>query len=407
MSTNDVFGGYAPPPPPPPPPPPAAPTPPAATGPRVLRRVRSGRVAAGVAGGLGEYFGVDPVLFRVLFATSAFFGGAGILAYLLAWAAIPDQGTGNAPIDSWVGALRRRHVPVWLVVIALGVLLWLVAFSWWAPRPFFPVIAAVAVVVVLLARREIRGSAAGEATAPVSLTKADPASATPSWVNDVRAWTAEVRVARRARRRRSLPLRLAMLGALAATLIGLGIADAVHGVELQLYFWATAGIIVVGLIAGAVTRRTPWSAVPLLVVALIGVVALGGSHTSLHDGVGSRQWQPSVAPAAQYRLGVGQGVLDLTSIRPLTGPRTVAVTVGIGQVQVIAPKSLKLTVLANIHIGQLEVDGYPTAGNGFGPGHGHGGFGLSRVVDPPAGATGAPLTVVVHLTDGNITVLHR
>jgi phage shock protein PspC (stress-responsive transcriptional regulator) len=61
-----------------------------------------------VAGGLGEYFVVDPVLFRVLFATAAFFGGAGVLGYLLAWAAIPEQGTERAPIDGWIHGLRER-----------------------------------------------------------------------------------------------------------------------------------------------------------------------------------------------------------------------------------------------------------------------------------------------------------
>src|SRR4051794_41322993 len=83
MTTSDTFGGAA------------APSP--ATGSRLLRRNKSNRVAAGVASGLGEYFGVDPVLFRVLFATSAFFGGAGILAYVLAWAAIPEAGAQTGP----------------------------------------------------------------------------------------------------------------------------------------------------------------------------------------------------------------------------------------------------------------------------------------------------------------------
>src|SRR5690242_15243747 len=91
---------------------------------RVLRRSTTDRVGAGVAGGLGAYFGVDPVLFRVLFAVSAFFGGAGVIAYLLAWAVIPEQGTEQAAVDSWIGELRRRRVPVWAVVVAAGLLLW-------------------------------------------------------------------------------------------------------------------------------------------------------------------------------------------------------------------------------------------------------------------------------------------
>src|SRR6476469_6670927 len=124
---------------------PPAPQPPT----RRLRRSRTDRIGAGVAGGLGEYFGIDPVIFRVLFATAAFFGGAGVLAYLLAWAAIPEAGTERAPIDGWVTALRTRRVPVWAIAVAAGRLLWLVAFSWWAPGPFVPLIAVVIVLVVV------------------------------------------------------------------------------------------------------------------------------------------------------------------------------------------------------------------------------------------------------------------
>ena len=58
---------------------------------------------------------------------------------------------------------------------------------------------------------------------------------------------------------------------------------------------------------------------------------------------------------------------------------------------------MNLTVDANIHFGQLDVDGHHRKG--------HGGVGLSRTVDPPAGATGAPITIDVHLADGNITVV--
>ena len=49
-------------------------------------------MVSGVAGGLGEYFGVDPVIFRVLFAVLSFFGGVGLLMYGLAWLLIPEPG---------------------------------------------------------------------------------------------------------------------------------------------------------------------------------------------------------------------------------------------------------------------------------------------------------------------------
>ncbi len=46
-------------------------------GTRRLLRSRRDRMIAGVAGGLGRYFNVDPVIVRIAFAISVFFGGLG------------------------------------------------------------------------------------------------------------------------------------------------------------------------------------------------------------------------------------------------------------------------------------------------------------------------------------------
>jgi phage shock protein PspC (stress-responsive transcriptional regulator) len=50
---------------------------------------------AGVAGGLGEYFGVDPVLFRVGFGVSVLFSGAGLVAYLVLALIMPSDRVGT------------------------------------------------------------------------------------------------------------------------------------------------------------------------------------------------------------------------------------------------------------------------------------------------------------------------
>ena len=70
---------------------PAQPQEPAAK-PRRLRRSSSDRFLVGVSGGLGRYFGIDPVLFRIGFAISVFFGGIGALAYVLLALFVPTDG---------------------------------------------------------------------------------------------------------------------------------------------------------------------------------------------------------------------------------------------------------------------------------------------------------------------------
>ena len=61
-----------------------------------LYRSRSNRFVAGVCGGLGEYFNVDPTLVRLgVILVSLLLGGGigGIIAYIVASLVIPDEST--------------------------------------------------------------------------------------------------------------------------------------------------------------------------------------------------------------------------------------------------------------------------------------------------------------------------
>ena len=58
-----------------------------------LYRDGDNEILGGVAYGLGNYFGIDPSIIRLLFILSIFFGGLGILAYLILWVSIPEAKT--------------------------------------------------------------------------------------------------------------------------------------------------------------------------------------------------------------------------------------------------------------------------------------------------------------------------
>ncbi|MGP3950414.1 PspC domain-containing protein [Streptomyces sp. 7N604] len=62
------------------------------TGPPLLRRSRGNKVIAGVCGGLGRHYDLDPVIFRVVLAVLAIAGGVGLIAYGFAWLLIPLEG---------------------------------------------------------------------------------------------------------------------------------------------------------------------------------------------------------------------------------------------------------------------------------------------------------------------------
>jgi len=56
-----------------------------------LYRSNTQKVIGGVAGGLGEYFNIDPVIIRVLFVLLILAGGGGLLLYVIMWIFIPQN----------------------------------------------------------------------------------------------------------------------------------------------------------------------------------------------------------------------------------------------------------------------------------------------------------------------------
>src|SRR5215216_2008815 len=60
--------------------------------PRRLTRSGGDAIIGGVASGLGRYFGVDPVLFRIGFVVATFIGAVGIIAYLALLVFVPSDG---------------------------------------------------------------------------------------------------------------------------------------------------------------------------------------------------------------------------------------------------------------------------------------------------------------------------
>ncbi|HHE46836.1 MAG TPA: PspC domain-containing protein [Bacteroidetes bacterium] len=57
-----------------------------------LYRSEEDRILAGVCGGLGEHFRIDPVIVRIIMVILALTGGpVGILLYLMFWLIIPRR----------------------------------------------------------------------------------------------------------------------------------------------------------------------------------------------------------------------------------------------------------------------------------------------------------------------------
>src|SRR5205823_13469130 len=91
-----------------------------------LERSSSDRMVAGVAGGLGRYFDLNPSVFRLGFVVLTLLGGAGVLVYLAALLVMPVEGRDRSIAAQILAERSERPAPLiglGLVGVALAVLL--------------------------------------------------------------------------------------------------------------------------------------------------------------------------------------------------------------------------------------------------------------------------------------------
>lgn len=76
---------------------------------KVLVRRRDDRIVAGICSGLADYLGMDVNLVRVLVAlVTLFTAGTGIVAYLVAWAVIPEEGQKTSIAEDLINKNRMN-----------------------------------------------------------------------------------------------------------------------------------------------------------------------------------------------------------------------------------------------------------------------------------------------------------
>lgn len=72
-----------------------------------LYRARHDKLLGGVAAGIAKYFEVDVVLVRLIWVLVALSGGAGVLAYIIAWIIIPPEPEG----ETWAHSKQKATNP--------------------------------------------------------------------------------------------------------------------------------------------------------------------------------------------------------------------------------------------------------------------------------------------------------
>jgi phage shock protein PspC (stress-responsive transcriptional regulator) len=332
-------------------------------GPRRLLRSRDERMLWGVAGGIGEYLRIDPTFVRLGFAVATFFGGFGLIAYLVMAVVVPeDDGTGHPRED-------RRPPTRALILLAIVLLIAL-------PGPFFgwghgwhhwwgfigPLWIALIVFAVIVGIRTVRGNPPRWLRRDRTTTAEEGASEDET----AEAGTTETEVRGGEPPKLVRLFVLVVLGVLAfCTAIAIGAAAA----------WATAtghGSAVAGVVIalgvaiaatafiGEARRVAPWLLASALVLALpAGATAAADIH--FDGGIGERTYNPTTVadiPADGYDFGVGQMTVDLRDL-PWANGQTIAVksNLGVGQMIVSVPTSVCVHAHATGKAGELLVRG--------------------------------------------------
>lgn len=393
-----------------------------------LRRSRSDRYIAGVAGGLGRHFDVDPTVVRVLLVVLAFFGGAGLLLYGAVWLLVPEDGQDSAPIE--VRSDLRKALVIAAAVIA-GLIFLGTTFSdqsWGFGFPLPLIVLAIIAVVVLLARdrRDERrepptpwastptaGPAPGaQEGTTMSVTDTPPpapgapggAPTAPAYGQAPPAWappTPPAYVPPPRPRRTGMVLFWPTLALIAIALGTIGVVDTSASVPAPVYAAVALAITGLMLVVGAFTGRPGG----LIALGVIGSIILGLSQATVsatggHPSGADLDVAPNSAAlvADDYSVSNGTIVVDLTrvsNVAALDG-RSVRVHLNAGQITVKVPSTMTVEANADIrYAGSIEIGGQTR--DGFSPT-------LSGTLEGPASADTPTLNLQVDARVGHISV---
>jgi phage shock protein PspC (stress-responsive transcriptional regulator) len=284
--------------------------------PRRLYRSRSDRLIGGVCGGLGHYFGIDPIIVRVAAVVLLLFGGAGALAYLAFLVLVPNEPAEGAPPATTDRSRAATIVAVVALIVIGGPLLLLGGVAVAGVLPPLAILALAGLLVWWLVSGEGPGGGAGDVV-----------------------------------RRAALGLGVLLLCLL--IFAGGGWAAGVGGGAVAAGVVIAAGLaLLVSAFAGGLRLLI----LPALSLAL-GVGFVSAADIDLHGGVGQREYRPASASDLRdrYQIGMGQLVVDLRGADLPKGDTRLKMKIGIGDALVLVPRDVCVASSADVGAGAVNV----------------------------------------------------
>ncbi|WP_327289158.1 PspC domain-containing protein [Streptomyces sp. NBC_01198] len=399
-----------------------------------ITRGRDHKVLAGVCDGAGRYFGIDPVIFRIVLAVLSLTGGIGLIVYGMGWLVIPQEGEEQSEAHRLMSG-RIEGAPLTAVLMTLvGCGLYASMLGNGANQAFSLILlfATAGAVYWSMQRRRAPGETASPVTA-AAVVDAPPAvqappepGGSPSWWRDPlskdqpgylwgpddgpygdldrQAWQDRKKAVRQGRERNwpfSLAVFLLMLTALG---VGTGVSwpyqPARASAEIGLA--AALGVLGTAFVFASFAGRARGGPVFFSVLILAGLVGATALPRTGH-GVGSTAWRPGSAAAVQpeYERGTGRGLLDLTAV-PLGGTTVhTHLKVGAGQAEVLLPPGATVVLDYDLGVGETVLPGKVNDGVDLKTGQHR-----TVTLEPPAGtASTGTLDLQIEVGVGQVKVV--
>ncbi|GHF47605.1 membrane protein [Streptomyces mashuensis] len=389
-----------------------------------LRRSREHKMLAGVCGGLGRCFDMDPVVFRVVLGVLAATGGLGLIAYGLAWLLVPlEDEEENEARRMLSGRVEGPALTAVLcALVGCGLFLSMLNNSGAMAFSLLLLLTISGAAYWSQYRRRPEAETEEELPPPSDRlawmfrphktldappeTQAPPAPGSPSWWRDpvgdagpagrkgvamfspgylwgpegipfsyvpdpAHAPAAAAAMAKRPVPRPAPVVRedgpqlggASFFLALAACGLGTGLTwnQQPVGTSLEIGLACALGVFGLGLAVSSRYGRTGGGTVvaaALTGVLLVGAAALPASVTAEWSRTTWRPATPAQA-AVPYRLGSGEGRLDLTGVSWQAGAAPVAVhaEVGAGRLTVVVPQDVSAQVDIRVGVGDVQLPG--------------------------------------------------
>ena len=318
---------------------------------RLYRNPRN-KMIAGVCGGLGHYFGIDPVVFRIGFAALSLLGGSGVLLYVIFWVVVPEWGDDSSMGERLVHrGPHRSAVGLILLAIAAIAILHTIFESGVGTAITFMVAGA----ALLLWKRD-DGTRADADFDDDDGDEYDEEYGEEALSSGYVRYETTPRPPKPPRPRSYLGRLTIAIVLLVSGVLALGTTTGLFDISLDTALAVALLITGAGLIVGAWFGRSRG----LIVVGVLLTLLLAAAtfiDVPLRGAVGDRRYSPDNISEVrdEYRMIVGEMRLDLSDVEFPRGDTEIDVSMAAGEMRVLLPRGIDVEVKSHLHVGEALV----------------------------------------------------